>query len=328
MKRIIYRVVRCWPFWFFLIISLIFPIVFAANYNYRSDSSEYKWDAYVQKYENLNDIAKQIDSLKNMLQQIEYDEDYVEEINEAKEQIDKSICILNYLKEKKYSYDEISQGDISLEMTKDRRSFSQTYITFYIILMLILMMMIVWLVIISPHTNGIYVMENIFFKRKQIFKTEVLAIVVLSGTILLVQLISFLGMRMVFPKKGQYLLFFYNGNIKVITQNMEMVHMLLSSFLIIMLFLSIFILIAHCFTNYFAYILVSLFVIAVYIGLMVYGDSSIFKIFGMLCPANLSIGCSMVSYYVIAILRTGIVILNYWISNRIAMQKSLKMNVV
>ena len=72
-------------------------------------------------------------------------------------------------------------------------------------------------------------MENIFFKRNQIFKTEVLAIVVLSGMILLVQLISFLGMRMVFPKKGQYLLFFYNGNIKVITQNMEMVHMLLSS---------------------------------------------------------------------------------------------------
>ncbi len=320
MKRILYRILRNRVLWVIIVSLFVITNVLSITYCKEEMNDEYKWGHYITRYNNQYEIKEQIDELKKEIEYKDYDENLYDE--EYRTELKTSVNILEYILSEGYSYDEINDGEVLASNKKERRSFSNFCFEFVYVFQIVSSILLICVLSNQGKNNGNYEMDLIIYGRKKMFKDELLTYLFLNAMLFFIHLGLVFSMRLMLPETNKYVLYYNAGNIKVISENLEYIEGAVSLFLILIWIQAIVFFISKLITNSLFVGIFSMAVIVLWMFIVNNTSLKSFKMMGMLCPSNYQENCSVIFYFVNALIRTIFAVLLYLASYIVCSKKT------
>lgn len=302
MKSYFFKLSKNWLFWALIVIQVLVIVCYSVYYATNVYHSNERWDHSIVKYDNASDLETQKIDLQNKIEALNIKSDKKSHDRDEKVFITESIEIIEFLKENNYSYDEVTESITIYHMENDKRAYFTQNIEMFWFLNLFVSIAILGLIVNYTKINGSRTFDILLHGRKNIFFRDFKVYMILMGLYMSLQFIIVAIISSQFYSKSQFLLYYNNGDIKVLSLTNVLIWATISFFLYFGVTCILHFCLSQLIDNIFAFGIVTVVVsVAVHYFLFCYADykfiSALLITMNNIYENNISVG-----YYLLALL--------------------------
>ncbi len=310
MNQILFRIIRSTSFWFVLLLNLMVTVVYSFFYYANAEPINYRWNGYIESYNNTQELAQQLVAMNNY-----YDEVIANYSNEPTESnlyelalVEQTVVTMEYLLENNLSYSEIMDGDFISATSVDRRSYMDETLSIGFITQLISSVILICLIVNIGRSNGAFVFDLFMHGRKKLFIHELLCYTSLQALLFITQVLTVGIFGLFFPLNSEKLLFYNNGDIKVISVAGEFFGNVFSALVMLASIWFVLFLLSQIINRALSFVVVATAIVTAWLLLPVYIDIDLFNNLQLLWTSTYMSGYKIEIFGIISIVRIATIL--------------------